>query len=288
MRAALRDSYHFCIKLVWIALRPIVTWKVSRSNTKVAITCNRDDGGGAQLHGRISSLAFARAVGLQFFHTPLTRVHFSQGDLDLAKWNNVIKFEQIAPTVTSEMRLETIRSLPSLIFRLLSTSNRTDSICFQVAHCHGFTDRFPETISRLIPELKMNMGQTLNAAGAGCSDTVIHVRGEIGGVSKDSPRRSSLRVIKSKISQSIEKKGASKVVVFTSELDEELISLETERVRLDYKTDVFGVLNCMVQAKDLYLAKSSLSYVAGILCSGAVYYESFWHPMLEHWEKLEH
>lgn len=286
MRSLLRSSYHLGSWFLWLFLRPLVTWKIRSFKSKIAITCDRDDGGGAQVHGRISTLAFARAVGLQFFHTPMTRVHFARGESDIDKWNNVIRFDQIAPLVPAEMVIQVVPSLPSLIFRLFFLSQHNQPLCYEIAHCHGFTDRFPETISDLIPELKLHVGTPLIRERVGCSDSIIHVRGEIGGVSKESPRRSTLESIKLKISKSLKVAGDSGVVIFTSEFSAELESLEAEGVHFDYQSDVFTALNCMVQAQYLYLAKSSLSYVAGILSSGTVYYEAFWHPKLKHWENF--
>lgn len=287
MRSLLRNFYHLGTWFLWLFLRPLVAWKIRSFESKIAITCDRDDGGGAQVHGRISTLAFARAVGLQFFHTPMTRVHFARRESDIVKWNNVIQFDQIAPVVPAEMIIQVVSSLPSLIFRMLFLSHRNQPLCYEIAHCHGYTDRFPGAISNLIPELKQHVGTSLKKERGSCSDSIIHVRGEIGGVPKKSRRRSTLEAIKLKISKSLKVAGDSGVVIFTSEFNNDLEALEAERVHFDYQSDVFTALNCMVQARYLYLAKSSLSYVAGILCSGAVYYEAFWHPKLKYWENFD-
>ena len=269
--------------MVWKILWPLLVWKAKRLSSNIFITCDRDDGGGAQLHGRISTLAFARALGIEFLHTPMTNVHFARDKKDVAKWNGVILFEQISPSISRSVNVQKVTSLRSLIAKLLFSTESHVLLCYEIAHCHGYTDRFPDSISRLIPELKLNIGPAISSSKEECSESVIHVRGQIGGVDKDSPRRSSLSVIESKIRHSLKNSTNSSVVVFTSEFSSELSSFEGNRVSVDYSTDVFGVLNCMVRAQDLYLAKSSLSYVAGILSSGVVHYESFWHPRLNHW-----
>jgi hypothetical protein len=286
MRTALRISYHWGVKMVWKVLWPLLAWKVRRTGSNISITCDRDDGGGAQLHGRISSLAFARALGIQFFHSPMKSVHFAKHQRDLARWNGVILFEQIAPSIPRSFEVQKVNSLRNLVVRILFAPKKDSSICFEVAHCHGYTDRFPESISRLIPELKRNIGPTISSIQANCSPSVIHVRGEIGGVGKDSPRRSSPDVIEAKIRECLRNSLGVKVTIFTSEFSRELSTLETDLVHIDYATEVFGALNCMIRANHLYLAKSSLSYVAGMLCDGVVHYEPFWHPRLEHWVRF--
>jgi hypothetical protein len=283
MRAALRTSYHWGIKMVWEALWPLLVWKAKRFGSNISITCDRGDGGGAQIHSRISTLAFARALGIEFLHTPMTTVHFAKDEQDITLWNGVILFDQISRSTSASVNVQKVESLRSLIAKLLFSPKSEMPVCYEIAHCHGYTDRFPDSISRLIPELKLNIGPAISIGQEECSESVIHVRGEIGGVDRDSPRRSSLSVIESKILHSLRNSTDSSVVVYTSEFSSELSSFEGDRVSVDYSTEVFGVLKCMVRAQNLYLAKSSLSYVAGILSSGLVHYESFWHPRLDHW-----
>lgn len=283
MRAIVRTLYHLGVEVVWKVVWPLLVLKVRKFGSAVSITCDREDGGGAQLHGRISSLAFARAAGIQFFHTPMTRVHFAKDERDIAKWNGVIRFEQISASISPSINVQEVKCLRDLIVRLLLRSEDELPICYKIAHCHGYTDRFPESISQLIPELKLNFGPTISSHRQECSESVIHVRGEIGGVEKDSPRRSSPDMIGSKILHGRKNSLSQGVLIFTSEFSTELSNFETDLVHIDYSTEVFEVLNCMIRAKNLYMAKSSLSYVAGILSSGVVYYESFWHPMLDHW-----
>ena len=55
-------------------------------------------------------------------------------------------------------------------------------------------------------------------------------------------------------------------------------------VSVDFTSDVFEVLSCMIRAENLFMAKSSLSYVAGLLSMGTVHYEPFWHPKLKDWQ----
>ena len=287
MRATLRGIYHRAIKLLWIVLRPLIRARLQWAGVKIALTCSRKDGGGAQIHGRISVLAFAREFGFQYVETPIRELNVDGSKAHVEKWNQVILFERLSTARLEDFKTVKVNTLFSLIVEVLLKAGKLNMVCFQVGHCHGYTDRFLGSIDILRPELRDNIGPTLLLEKINYFDSVIHVRGRFGGVEETSPRLTNIQTIQEKVrfASSLSKNGG--LVIFTPGMDPQLESFKSETVKVDFSSDVFINLNTMVIACHFFMAMSSLSYVAGLLCKGTVYYETFWHPKIKDWKTLK-
>lgn len=283
LKSSLRAIYHQVIKLVWLVVRPIMRARLKGAKIRIAITCSRVDGGGAQIHGRISTLAFAREFGLSYVHTPIYHLNVDGTESDIQRWNEVLLLEKLAVSKASDFTLLRVSTLRSLVYSVFFRAGQLDGVCFEVSHCHGYTDRFLESITRLQPELRKIIGPTLNLDSAIQFDSVVHVRGQVDGDEKRSPRRTDVEVVRAKVESAVALSRTQKVAVFTVKHDPKLVSLESSAVRVDSTSDVFVVLTEMIRAKNLFMAKSSLSYVAGLLSEGNIHYEAFWHPKLKDW-----
>ncbi|MGH6991011.1 MAG: hypothetical protein ACREE3_14020, partial [Stellaceae bacterium] len=60
-------------------------------------------------------------------------------------------------------------------------------------------------------------------------------------------------------------------------------TFRAHRANLHVNDDVFASFDNLVRADVLMMAKSSFSYVAGMLSEGIKLYEPFWHPPLAPW-----
>jgi hypothetical protein len=287
VRATLRGIYHRAIKLLWIVLRPLIRARLRWSGVKIALTCSRKDGGGAQIHGRISILAFAREFGFHYVETPIRELNVDGSKSDVEKWNQVILFDRLGTAKREDFKIINIFTLPALIVEVLLNAGKLNMVCFEVGHCHGYTDRFLDSIDNLRRELRENIGPTLMLKNFSYFDSVIHVRGRFGGVEESSPRLTNIQTIQEKVRFASHLSKNGDVVIFTPGIDPQIESLKSETVKVDFSSDVFHTLNTMVNASHFFMAKSSLSYVAGLLCQGAVYYEPFWHPKIKNWETLK-
>jgi len=291
VKAVILRIYRIAQRLGWVAIVPILK-KLIIHQSSIYLTCDRTDGGGAQLHGRISTIAFARHLGIKYFSTPLRKVDYASVS-DLKSWNEVIDFSAFSEADSAlaygarYIKVESVFKLVLAICSLLLFQRVRNSITlFEVPHCHEFTNLFPHLIMGLRQELRANVGSTISkVSGQDCVRAVIHVRGAIGGVEDDSPRRSSFTLITHKISHA--RSVADRVVIYSSEYDSRLESAGAQQSEIDSSSDVFQVLRCMAQAEYLYMAKSSLSYVGALLCRGQVHYEPFWHPAMADWLLLE-
>jgi len=287
----LRLIKYFSRKTVWLFFFPALRALASLRTGKTYITCDRTDGGGAQIHGRISTIVFARAFGFHYINTPMTVVDYSdQAAVD--SWNRVIDFEAISsehpkfPELISRIKVSTpIRLIWQLVLEQLKRKVDGRIRIFEVSHCHSFSDRFPRLIEKLREELQANSGLALKSGvGHKCTDAVLHVRGAIGGVDDDSPRRTSFASIEKKIAHA--RSLGMSITIYSSEFDDRLLKFGAQKSEIDAESDVFQVLRCMVTCKNLYMAKSSLSYVGGLLAKGQVFYEPFWSPRVSGWSKF--
>lgn len=289
VRDILRGLYHTAIKVSWIFLLPLIRARVSNSDQLPLITCDRNDGGGAQLHGRISAIAFASSVGLQYVHTALSDVHFSAGD-DITKWNNLIDFEVFGPQIPDDAELVKFSSMPKLLSYLALNPKLRDGGVIHVEHCHAFTDRFPMTISRLRPILRSGFERAIELGNSPkpnqTEDVVIHFRGLVGPETSASPRLSSTTTLKKKIdiAKSLRKLPVSRIVC-VSPTEDLLREIDTSFI-LDTHSEVHEVVRMIAEAKFAFAAKSSLSYVAALLNQNTVFYEKFWHPKMPDWKQL--
>lgn len=289
MRKLLRESFHLVVKLAWLLMVPLIRTRVRFSGNPPRITCDRNDGGGAQLHGRISTIAFAEALGLKYLHTPLRDVHFMETDEEVDRWNKLIKFSKFWPKVSDEYRIVEFKSLVKLLAKLLVGTFRDQDI-LQVEHCHAFTDRFPKHIGALRPRLlgafqanDLVVGEKLPLGG----DVVIHFRGLVGSEDASSPRLSSNSILSKKIAIARNERRTEKSLVIcvnpTPALRQEL----DETFILDADSDVHTAFTYLARAKVAILARSSLSYVAALVNPNTVYYENFWHPKMPDWKLVE-
>ena len=59
------------------------------------------------------------------------------------------------------------------------------------------------------------------------------------------------------------------------------------RLRFHLNEDLITTFHSLVKAKIFIMAKSSLSYSAGILNENKVYYIDWWHKKLHHWINIK-
>ena len=289
MRTLIRNAYHLGIKLAWLVVVPLIRTRIILSGNPPLITCDRSDGGGAQLHGRISTIAFAETLGLKYAHTPLSKVHFMETDEEVERWNTLIKFSKFWPQVNEKHRIVEVKSLSSLLGKLLFGRWFGNEETLQVEHCHAYTDRFPKRIAELRPRLRsafeasdLAMGQELPL-----QDVVIHFRGLVGPEDESSPRLSSNSMLRKKITIARNLRKADHSLVICVNPTPELRQVLDETFVLDAGSDVQTAFMFLARAKVAILARSSLSYVAALLNPNTVFYETFWHPKMPDWKSVE-
>lgn len=273
------------LKIIWMILIPLTRIKISLSKSQFYITCIRDDGGGAQIHGRISTQIFSESVGASFSNTKMESIHFGDGPAWLHNWNNLIKFPsntqtdlKASETLVASTAL--IACLKILLFTQFMGKNR---YVIQMVHAHDYTN----VQKKLLMTWRLDARKSYKPSRKSVSnEIIIHLRRGADSNSFKSARytdnKELMRVVNSL-------RAAHKEVpirIFTNQSDQDLEALLGDLAILDSTTNVFDAFNSMANAKVLVMAKSSLSYVAAMLCEGTVYYEKFWHPPMKDWIPL--
>lgn len=287
MRVILRNSYHMGIKALWYIFIPVIRLRIRSSRIAPIITCDRDDGGGAQLHGRISTIVFAEALGLKYVHTPLTDVHFMRTTDEVDRWNELIDFENFGPRISSDAKVIKFKSMVELLAKLFFGTTPGSKHILEVQHCHAFTDRFPKLVSGIRPRLRDAYRSASQKNGVTSpEDVVIHFRGLVGAEDEHSPRLSSALTIRKKIEMARVLRTKNKSLVVCVSPTPDLIREVDSNFILDYESDVHTVFRLIADAKVVFIARSSLSYVAALLNPRDIYYEDFWHPKMPDWHRL--
>ena len=240
-------------------------------------TCFDTDGGGAQLHNRIATWAFAEVVGAKFLNTPMRKVDHGSDEHWVTRWNRLIRF---SPAIKSESTSDK-SSMTVLDILLASWSGQRDFI-INVKNPHFFTDAFPEAIHAIRPQLRVIFHSALTNSSWSC-DFGIHLRlYQPKDVGFTSSRLSRLDQIISKLGLS---ENSKSVVLFTSPDAEQNMSDFPAHFSI-CSEGALETISKMVLAKNLVIGKSSMSYVAGLISNQTVWCPEFWHPPMPDWKKL--
>jgi hypothetical protein len=275
------------MKVLWTVCSPILQ-RVLRSR-EIFLTCTRGDGGGAQWHGMFSVMAFCKEFGAHYVHTPIAKILPVDSQEKRDKWNAL--FDLTALSVPKPVGLETkkVRTLADLFVQVCLTKDGGAAL-FDIDHCHAYTDWNIQSVESMAPYLQsafrsQHSVKTFESAEG--SKLIVHLRrGHIEDGSGELRITRDDAVIDG-IHSVMTLSGLSEGVVFCMQPEPQIESRLPDGIVFDSTSDEFEVIYAMSKAEYLILAKSSMSYVAGILCTGTVLYESFWHPKLKRWTSLD-
>lgn len=282
MRQFIRAALFTWNRSVAVPLFAAIVKFLSRHRT-VMITCQRSDGGGAQLHGRISAMAFASHFGFSYKSQRIRGAHFASGETWDDDWNALLGLEdQLAP---SDYPINKVNSRRELIWVLVKHRINWQSsvLGIEIEAAHWFTDVRPQLLERFALQIRpsfkppsplhfeplvmhLRRGEDLTAQVRFQSDTeilqiVTGLRASFGD--------EAIRVYT----------NAPVSYSFTKSLP--------ESVEIDFETDPFHAIAHMAASKGLVIAKSSMSYVAAMMSDGVVFCPKFWHPKLPSWSPLQ-
>lgn len=259
------------------------------------ITCrDRDDGGGAQISARISTMILARLKGMTYAHSPLADVaHVPPGTRpeDWARaWEDF--FNLGAGEITAaeiEARGYPLRSVPKP-HRFLPRSRRLHV----VAHCHKVTDHHPEAWAAIAPDLRKKYQLSPKPALPGYDDGRVQIavhlrRGDVGASGRFSERFTADEVVLSRLCRVLDAVGPDRATVrlFSQGSPDDFRAFADLGVRLHLDDDVFETFHHFVRSDILFAAKSTFSYLGGVIGGNICICEPFWHPMLPGWLRPE-
>jgi hypothetical protein len=259
------------------------------------ITCrDRDDGGGAQIAARVSTMIFAQLRGLTYAHTPVTDAAHSPADQSAAEWSARWEdFFNLGLGETSAAEIEK-RGLPIVPIkkphRFLPRSNRF----YRVAHCHKVTDRKPQTWAAIAAPLREKYFATPKPddwlAATGRLRIAVHLRrGDVAASGRFSERFTATEVVAARLEKLVRIIGPERAEIrlFSQGEATDFEAFTRLGASLHLDEDVFESFHQMVRADILFTAISTFSYLAALIGGAQVIYEPYRHPRLPHWHNAD-
>lgn len=241
----------------------------------LGVTCTgKTDGGGAQVQAVMSAILFSRAMGVPYFHTPFKSVmHGDDPALFACQWETSFKLGIGSPGVPV--------GVPVINGEAFCKGYRGAPVVVEERHFHAFADENPDLYRSVVDEFRARLA--LPPRSFASPTIAVHVRrGDVVGVPAYAERLTDNDVIARRIETALRDYPDHRVRVFSQGVESDFQPLP-DICEFELNSDVFATVSGLIQADCLIMAKSSLSYVAGLLSKGTVYYEPFWHKPLSSW-----
>jgi hypothetical protein len=259
------------------------------------ITCrDRNDGGGAQISARISTMICAQLKGLTYAHSPVADIaHVPAGkspDDWSRRWEEFFNLGDGEITAAEiEARGYPLKPVPKP-HRFFPRSR-----CLHVvAHCHKVTDHHPAAWAAIAPVLRekyqLSPKPVLPGYDDGRVQIAVHLRrGDVGAIGQFSERFTSDEVVLSRVRRVLEAVGPDRATVrlFSQGRPDDFRAFAELGVHLHLDDDVFETFHHFVRSDLLFVAKSTFSYLGGVIGGNVCICEPFWHPSLPGWIRPE-
>lgn len=262
-------------------------------NSKIGVTCRgKTDGGGAQVLAVMSALAFAKDTGLAYFHTPFSSVAHAEGDP--ADWTD--RWESFFNLGAGERTIGADDERCVEISAFLKHKNlyADQDAIVAAQHFLDYTDRNPDAFLDVVAELRRKYWSQpkehipLHKSKNGLTASVHVRRGDVSATHPMHANRFTdddlvMRTINDIQRVAREAGRQIKVNVYSQGARSSFGPYTDAGCELYLNEDVFETYHNMVCADILVMAKSALSYSAGLLGGGIKIYDPFWHPPMKDW-----
>ena len=245
----------------------------------------RGDGGGAQLQASLAVMVMSLNRGMRYVHTPLRSVAHSEGPEErwVQRWNEILKFPDLLRdehrVIDLDSRLSVCRGLCSRTASIVLFSSSFRSIADSSGR---FYERYRNQVRALYhPEFPRSA-----SSQSGLSRSIaVHVRrGDVAEVGPQSFRFTANHKVLSVLDKLRSNDTFDQVTVFSNGSRDDLGDFAYAGHVIDSRSDALRALEDIVASDIFVMSKSSYSYLGGLLSSGRVVYEPFWHPPLPSWE----
>jgi hypothetical protein len=258
--------------------------RAGRVGPDFAITCRgKTDGAGAQAHACITAMAFAKAAGITYLHTPFQKIEHAEGDPALwtTRWESFFNLgngETIIALDHEAIDLKLFLDQPRLW--------RREKRIVQAQHFQGVLARYPEFYDAILPRLRQKYhatdksGFALDRAG---EDIVVGVHIRRGDVSGSDPAMADrftddARIIATLLDVQNAVKATGRTIrinIYSEGRPEDFARFSDMGCELQIGKDAFATVHNLVESDVLVTAKSAFSFVAGLLSTGVKLYEPF-------------
>jgi hypothetical protein len=241
-----------------------------------SITCSRtNDGPGALAHGQASVLLFARSHGLTYLHQPMRVVgHNYDGT---PGWDDMC--DRFFAVGLGEVPLSEVELDPSKIVRVQDPTgiDLAPDTTYDVTYCHLFSTPYPDRYDLIRRSLREKFCRAndlpVNVPRTKKLTIAVHVRrGDITPSVKEryTPTADIARHLAWTL-DAVKSAGLEhRTCVFSQETPSELSPLQDLGAELYLHGPFRDAYTAMVQADILLTAKSSFSYLAGLMSRGIV------------------
>ncbi len=258
------------------------------------ITCiGLGDGVGSQMHGRLSTLLYARHYNITYIHTPLENLeHLPEG----ANPEKITRdWEEFFNLGDGEVQRKEIPDTPRFLRKPHRVWLRPDRF-YAVTHCHRAMMWHPQAYASWLPEFRRRYHKTpkpeLTFYPPYKHHIAVHLRrGDVSHAGKESFRYTSENQLLGPILKHAENIQNSTgrdclIHVFSQGQPDEFSQLRGAGAQLHLDEDPMVSFHHLVAADSLFMAKSTFSYLAGMLSSGHCYYEPSWLPCMPGWRNF--
>lgn len=280
-------------------LKQIVKRVVGKINCKIQATkkvnncyityAGSGDGVGSQIHSILSILLFAKKFNLTYVHTPVKNIEHYKGDR--VEWS--LRWEEFFSLGNNEIPIKALESsdVKRVFVKFPFLLNKKSDKLYMVSNCHSYTDTCPADFSLIIDDLRKKYN-IKNASSSRINPAqlqlCVHIRrGDVDAVNINSFRYSSNRYILKNLVKILEFYNRQnidcKVYIYSQGEEKDFLEFKELNATFCLNEDEFTTFDNLVNADILVTAKSSFSYVAGLLNKGIVFYEPFWHKPLPSW-----
>lgn len=257
------------------------------------ITCRgRDDGGGAQVMACASAMIYARQRGITYAHSPLQNVAHAPPGIATADWSAAWEsFFALGKDEPAAAEIEA-RGLPVVAVPKPHRHRPRSRRLQVVAHCHKFTNRHPDAWAGFAPTLREKYFSTpkprLPEDPPGTIRLAIHVRrGDVGAAGRFAERFTGDDEILRRAAKVLDSLGPARGPVVTRVFSEgnaaDFAAYRDLGAELHLDEDAFTTFHHLVCSHVIVLAKSTFSWLAGLIGGGLCLYDPFWHPPLPGW-----
>jgi hypothetical protein len=247
------------------------------------------DGAGSQIHSICSILLFAKKFNLTYVHTPVKNIEHYRGDRD--EWSR--RWENFFSLGNNEIPIKSIESsqVKPVFVKYPFLLNKKNNTLFLVSNCHSYTDTCPSDFSLIIDDLRNKYNLKNDPKRSAKSEELklcVHIRrGDVNPTNKNSFRYSSNEFIVKNLLKVLEFYNnhniCCRVYLYSEGKEKEFVEFKELNPVFCLNENEFTTFDNLVNADILVTAKSSFSYVAGLLNKGIVFYEPFWHKPLPSW-----
>lgn len=254
------------------------------------------DGGGAQILRQLSTIAFSKAFGFSYIHTPLSEVeHNDNKDPEWTdKWENFFQLSTFSDAqVDEKVEFKQFQNPIDLIPTLINNDRDKTNQFYQVSDCHSYLNRNISLYEHIKSKLRQNYDNTDRPRNLLYDEDILNVAIHVrrGDIQENSytGRFTSAEKLK-KVIQQIEAVIGSnkyKISIFCKEKQSDLEKLESKHIQTIYHLDIFDVLDHLIHADLLVTSKSTVSYIPALINKGIIIYEPYSHQPLKSWLDME-